>query len=116
MKNSKFIATIGLIAILAVGCGQKPTTNNANEAIEKAKSQPSVEAQVDFLVKEANAFVNSEKFDDAIKTAKHVLADLDKESQAAQEIINRATEELKKAAEAKIDEAKQEANKKMDEM
>ena len=47
-----------------------------------------------------------ENFDEAIKTAKYILSNLDSESSAAEDIIERAAAGLEKLAEQKMAEVK----------
>ena len=100
------VVSVVLLAALVVGCAQKPKAANSKEAVEQAKQLENVEAQVQYLVKEANAFINSKQFDEAVNTAKYILSNLDKESAQAKTILEKAQEELKKLAEAKAQELK----------
>ena len=111
----KKLGLILLCALFIVGCAQQPKSENASEAISHAKTLETVEAQADYLISEANAFVNSEQFDEAIKTAKHVLANLDgdKYKQEAQAIIEEAKAELEAMAKAKAEEAKKALQEKL---
>ncbi len=106
MSNSrKKIFAIGLIiGLVALGCGQR--VQSSAEAIDLAKAKATVEEQAKFLVQQANSFINGDQFDEAIKTARYVLSNLDSNSTAAQDIIAKAEAELKKIAQAKLDEAK----------
>ena len=97
--SAALIAGIGLM-----GCAQKAASSS--EAIELAKAKETVEQKVNYLVGQANAFVNSKEFDEAIKTAQYILSNLDKDSTAAQGIIEKAKEEMKKAAQAAVDDVK----------
>lgn len=101
-----------LLCFTALGCSQRAM--NSQEAIEKAKAKPNVEAQVNYLVGQANSLINSDAFDEAIKIAKHILSELDNNSDEAKSIIERAKAGLKKMAQKKADELKAEANKKID--
>jgi len=105
MKHLKAYAVV-LVALsfIVVGCAQRAAT--PEEAIQQAQSKPSVDAQVNYLVGQANAFISSEKFEDAIKIAKHILSNLDANSQEAKSLIERAQEEITKMAQQKIEEAK----------
>ena len=103
-----FVMTL-MLAVGIMGCSQPPQSANASEAIENAKAKQSVEEQAQYLIKEANAFVNSQQFDEAIKAAKHVLAKLDTESQEAQGIIEKAKAEIEKLAKEKAEEMKSKA-------
>ena len=49
-----------------------------------------VEEQVNYLVSQANAFINSQEFDQAIKTSQYILRNLDKSSEEAKGIIETA--------------------------
>ena len=108
MRNKNVISVMAavLLAVVIVGCAQKPSAANSKEAVDQAKQLETVEAQVNYLVKEASAFINSKQFDEAVNTAKYVLSNLDKESAQAKTILEKAQAELKKLAEAKVDEMK----------
>ena len=107
------VAVSFVFAVGIMGCSQKPQSANSSEAIEQAKTLQSVEEQAKFLGKEANAFINSEQFDEAIKTAKYVLSKLDKESQEAKSLIERAKQELETMAREKAEEAKAKLKEKL---
>ena len=98
MKKGLFIAVFLLCAgLMVTGCAQQPKAANAEQAIEQSKSLPTVEEKAEYLVKQANAFVNSKDFEQAIQTAKHVLVNLDANSAEAKSILEKATEEMKKS-------------------
>ena len=104
-NSSVKLSIAGLIvALMVLGCGQR--AQNSGEAIELSKAKTSVEAQAKYLVGQANGFINSGQFDEAIKTAKYVLSNLDSNSTAAQDIIEKAKAELKKLADQKLQEVK----------
>ena len=63
---------------------------------------------------EANAFINSDKFDEAINTARFILSNLDKDSTAAQSIIERAKKELEAMAKEKAEALKGDLKNKLD--
>ena len=85
------VVTLGVI-----GCAKKAATSA--EAIEQSKAKGSVQAQVDYLVSQANAFINGKNFDEAVKTAQYVLSNLDKDAQGAKDILEKAKAELTKTA------------------
>jgi len=101
------------LGVVVSGCAQKPMTANSNEAISHAQSLSSLEEQGKYLVKEANAFINSQQFDEAIKTAKYILGKIDGESAQAKSIIEKATAELQKLAGKKAEELKGELKNKL---
>lgn len=114
MKSKLFLAVLGLVCVVGViGCAQKPTAANSSDAIQQSKQLKTVEEQVKYLVSNANSFVKSEKFDEAIKVSKYVLAELDQNSVDAKKILEKAQAELKAMAEKKVEEAKAELQKKM---
>ena len=102
----KYITTVLLLVLVFsfFGCSQGSESVNWKAAIEKAMKLENVEAQVKYLVKEANAFVNNEKFDDAIKTAQHILNNLDSDSLEAKSIIETVQVKVKEMAEKKMGE------------
>jgi len=95
-----FLIVLFLLSVTVAACAQKAASST--EAIDVAKAMETVEAKSKYLVQQANAFISSEQFDEAIKTAKYVLANLDSESQDAKSIIERAKEELAKKAEGAV--------------
>jgi len=105
--NKKFVILISLVLIASVGlvgCAKKAA--NSAEAIEQTKTMKTVEEKVNYLVGQANAFISSKEFDQAIRTAQYILSNLDKESAAAESIIEKAKAEMAKAAQAAMDDAK----------
>lgn len=102
------VTALCLISLLLLfGCAQKPTTAGSKEAIDTASAMESMQEKAAFLMKEAQAFYSSEKFQDAIDTAQYVLRYVDKDSQAAKDLIERAKQELIKLAESKTAEMKE---------
>lgn len=93
-----------IVGLMAFGCGQR--AQNSSEAIELSKAKTTVEEQAKYLIQQANNFINSDNFDEAIKTAKYVLSNLDANSIAAKDIIEKAQVELKKLAEQKMQDIK----------
>ena len=107
MKNIYLTTIVTSIFLMSVaGCSQQPKAADSQQAIEQSKSMGTVEAQTKYLIDQANAFVNSKDFDQAIQTAKHVLANLDTNSMEAKSVIEKATEEMKKMAQQKAEELK----------
>lgn len=104
------------VAVLVAGCGQQAKTANSSQAIEQAKTMKTVDEQVKFLVAEANAFIGSKQYQDAVNAAQYILASLDKNSQEAKGILEKATAELTQVAQEKVAQAQATANKAMDDM
>src|SRR5262245_57399339 len=109
----RFNSAVILFSLIAAigGCAQQqPQAATASQAIEQSKTKGTVEQQAQYLIGEANAFVNSQKFDEAIQAAKYVLANLDANSAEAKGIIEKATAQLKEMAGQNADELTQKLN------
>lgn len=106
MNNSKIkIFVVGLIiGFVALGCGQK--AKSSSEAVELSKAKATVESQAKYLIQQANGFLNSKQFDEALNTAKYVLSKLDANSIEAKNIIEEAKKKLEKIALEKMNEVK----------
>ena len=116
MKRNQIVLSV-LCAVFVfglIGCAQQPKSANSSEAIQQAKNLKTAEEQVKYLVSEANAYINSEKFDESIKIAKYILSELDKNSVEAKSILEKAQAEIKALAEKKAEEAKAALKKKME--
>ena len=73
MRKNRLVVVLAVgmvLAVAAAGCAQKPKSANSSEAIQQAKQLESVEAQVNYLIREANAFISSQQFDEAVNTAR----------------------------------------------
>ena len=105
----KFLTlTVTLVFILGlgiVGCGQKQAANS-QAAIEQSKTMKTADEQAKFLVNQANSFISSKQFDQAVETARYVLSKLDANSQEAKATLQRATDEMKKAAQGAMNDMK----------
>ena len=95
---------IVLSAVILAGCSQPPKAANSEQAIQQASNMPTNEGRINYLISEANAFIDSKKFDEAINIAQYVLAYLDKQSQEAQSILEKAKTELAALAKEKAGE------------
>lgn len=93
-----------IVSLAAFGCGQQ--VQSSQEAIELSKTKGIVEVQVQYLVKQANSFINSDNFEDGISTAKYILSKLDSNSTEAKSIIEKAQAELRRLGEQKVKEFK----------
>ena len=107
MNKALLITVLLTGAVLAVSsCSQQPKAANSRQAIEQSKAMSTTQEQAKYLVSQANAFVNSNNFDEAIQTAKYILANLDADSAEAKSIIEKAAAELKNVAMQKTEEMK----------
>jgi hypothetical protein len=108
MKTSNLFLTLAACTFLSVvsGCSQPPKAATAQEAIQQSEAKQTPQEKVDYLVSQANAFVNGKQFEEGIAVAQHILQKLDANSQEAKSILERATEELAKVANQKVAEVK----------
>lgn len=63
---------IGIILIAFVACGLTSCAKkaaNSQQAIEQSKSMNTADEQVKYLTAQANAFLNSKEYQEAINTA-----------------------------------------------
>lgn len=88
------------------GCAQQQKAESSKEAIEIAKTMETVEQKADYLINQARAFYNSKEFQEAVNAAQYVLRYLDKDSQAAKDLLGKAKEALSSAAKAAADDVK----------
>lgn len=110
MDKVRALFMIGLSCLLLVcGCAQKPQSASSKEAINKAAALETVQQKADFLIGEAQAFYNSEKFQDAVDLAQYVLNTLDKDSQAAKDLVEKAKQALAQAVESAASDLKEKA-------
>src|SRR5437879_4060932 len=96
-KFLTMIITASLIAAMT-GCAQQKPAASSQEAIQQSKQLKTADEQAKYLVGQANSFINSQKFDEAIQTAKYVLANLDSNSVEAKSILEKANAQLKDSA------------------
>jgi hypothetical protein len=94
------------IAMLSIaGCGAQKEAS-ASAAIDKTQTMSTIQQKVDYLAGQAKAFVNSKQYDQAVATAQYILANLDRNSQEAVSLLQKAKDGLAAQAKAKLDEAK----------
>jgi biopolymer transport protein ExbB/TolQ len=82
--------------LLSSGCTKK--SGSVSEAIQSSQSLKTVQEKADYLIKQAEAFYNSKEFQQAIQTAQYILSNLDKNSQPAQDLIEKAKAQLQATA------------------
>ena len=100
------MTVVGLIATSAMltGCAQKAASSS--DAIQHAKALKTPQEQANYLVSQAKAFLSSKEYQEAIKIAQHVLSNIDSNSQAAQDILERAKTQLASAAQGAVKDLK----------
>ncbi|MDP2653316.1 MAG: hypothetical protein Q8Q08_04720 [Candidatus Omnitrophota bacterium] len=110
---SYLVVTAVVFTLGLTGCAQKPKSADAGAAIQQSSAMATVDEKAKFLVSEANAFLSSQKYEDAMKLANHVLSQVDQNSAEAKSILEKAQAEIKALAEKKAAEMKAELEKKM---
>ncbi|HOX09671.1 MAG TPA: hypothetical protein PLV09_01120 [Candidatus Omnitrophota bacterium] len=109
-----FIAVTVGAALFVSGCGQKAApTASSNDAIQKSQALQTVSEKAKYLVGQANAFMNSKNYDQAISVAKYILSNVDSNSAEAKSILQKATELLKAEAAKAMDSAKTDLQNKL---
>ena len=102
MKHGCLLAAV-VIAGLGVLAGCTKQAASSSEAIQYAKTLKKPEQQADYLVSQAQTFVNSQDYQEAIKTAQYVLSSVDAHSHAATDLLEQAKTKLAADAQAVID-------------
>ena len=100
-----FLLVAGVCFSMVAGCGpQKEGSPQA--AIDTAKAMETVKEKTDYLIAQAKAFYNSKDFQGAIDIAQYILRYLDKDSQVAQDLIEKAKNALMEQAQSAVDSLK----------
>ncbi|MBN3037947.1 MAG: hypothetical protein JW869_00855 [Candidatus Omnitrophica bacterium] len=94
-----------LFSFCFAGCGAKKA-ESSKAAIEQAKTMETVEQKADYLIGQAKAFYSSKEFQDAIDVAQYILRYLDKDSQEAKDLVNKAKDALAAQAQKVMEDAK----------
>ncbi|MBN2484032.1 MAG: hypothetical protein JXD21_07530 [Candidatus Omnitrophica bacterium] len=94
-----------LALVVIAGCtGQKAESSKA--AIEMSKAMDTVKAKTDYLITQAKAFYNSKDFQQAINIAQYVIQNVDKDSQAAKDLLEKAKAKLQEMAQGAMGDMK----------
>ena len=105
MKHGLLLAAVAIVGLgVLAGCSKQAASSS--EAIQHAKTLKTPERQADYLVSQAQVFVKSEDYQEAIKTAQYVLSSVDTHSQAATDLLGQAKAKLAADAQAVVDDAK----------
>ena len=102
-KGLVCLLVVGLfISLVLAGCGSQKD-GSSKEVIDKAKAMDTVKEKSDYLIAQAKAFYNSDDFQGAIDIAQNILQYIDKDSQVAKDLLQKAkdalTAKVQKAAE-----------------
>lgn len=102
--QKRFLPLLVLSLVLSiglVGCGPKKA-ESSKDAITVAKAMETAEEKADYLVSQAKAFYNSKEFQQAIDTAQYILRYVDKDSQEAKNLIEKAKDALRQKAQEAV--------------
>ena len=94
-----FLLVVGVCFSLIAGCGPQKA-DSPQAAINTAKAMETVKEKTDYMIAQAKAFYNSKDFQGAIDIAQYILRYLDKDSTAAQDLIEKAKNALMEKAKA----------------
>ncbi len=98
------VVCLSCSVFMNIGCAKKAAS--VNEAIQNSQAMKTVEEKANYLVKQAEAFYSSKEFQQAIETAQYILSNIDKNSQAAKDLIEKAKAQLQAAAQKAADDVK----------
>ena len=82
-----------VLSLILTGCAQDKATSS-KEAMQTAKSMETVDQKADYLIKQAKAFYNSKEFQQAVDITQYILRYVDKDSQEAKNLLEKAKEAL----------------------
>lgn len=105
MRNGLLLAAIA-IAGLGVLAGCSKQAASSSEAIQHAKTLKTLKQQADYLMSQAQAFVDSQDYQEAIKTAQYVLLSVDVHSSAATDLLEQAKAKVAADAQAVVGDTK----------
>jgi len=107
MRKTLFcVLAMGLIfGLVLSGCGAKKTASS-KEAIKTAKAMETDQEKIDYLIGQAKAFYNSKEFQGTVDIARYILRYLDKDSQAAKDLIEKAKQALAQQVKSVVEDLK----------
>ena len=94
-----------VVGLILTGCGEKKVASS-KEAIQTAKAMETTQEKVDYLIGQAKAFYNSKEFQGAVDITQYILRYLDKDSQAARDLLDKAKSQLTAAAKGAVEDVK----------
>ena len=91
-----------MLSLAVTGCAQEKVSSS-DVAIENAQAMETVEEKVNYLLGQTKAFYNSDEFQEAVYVAKYILNYVDKDSQQAQDWLEKAKQALANKAQEAVD-------------
>jgi len=95
MRKPIFIFVFALAlgtGLATIGCAEQQ--ESAKEVINESEALESTEDQVEYLIQEAEAFLEEDLYAEARSVAEHVLDNLDSASKEAQDIVKKASSKM----------------------
>lgn len=96
------------VCLNGIGCARQkpPESSNSKEAINKSMIMSTKEETEAYLLSEARAYLAYERYEDAGKIARHILARVDHDSAEAKEVLSKVQQALKVIDQEKSEELK----------
>ncbi|MCF7908862.1 MAG: hypothetical protein K9L86_08350 [Candidatus Omnitrophica bacterium] len=106
MRKGLIVLMLGIfVAGSLVGCSSNKA-GSSKEAINIAKAIEDTQEKATYLISQAKTFYNSKEFQQAVDLAQYVLRYVDKDSQDAKSILEKAKTALKEAAGQAVNDVK----------
>ena len=96
-KIASFVLVCCIVSFGLTGCAPQKA-ESPKVAITAAKAMETTQEQINYLMGQAKAFYNSKEFQGTVDIAQYVLRYLDKDSQAAKALLDKAKDALTAAA------------------
>ncbi|MCK5306034.1 MAG: hypothetical protein KAJ66_02790 [Candidatus Omnitrophica bacterium] len=95
-----------------IGCSEKKVASS-NEAIEASKSMETTGQKINYLIGQANTLYSSKEFQGAVDIAQYILRYVDKDSQEAKNLLEKAKEALIAKAQEAVSAVTEDVEKKV---
>lgn len=95
-----FYSFIFSVSLLALGCNQpsQAAAISVQDAIAQSNVLASEDTKVDYLVAQAGQFIANAQYDEAMALANHILSNVDYDSMAAQDILEKTNSQMQTVA------------------
>ena len=110
-RNLMFMASILMFAaLISGGCAEKKA-ENSQQAIEQSKTMKNTDEQIRYLADQAQAFLNSKEYSEAMNAAQYILTNLDAKSEKAKDVLAKAMDDMKKVTAENVEDMKNKMKK-----
>ena len=110
MRKIMFVFLISAAAVTCAMMGCVKKAASSAEAIKQSQLMQKTDQMVDYLMGQANAFLSSKDYSEAIKTAQYILSDLDQNSKEAKAVLEKARARLSEQAKSMMEDVKKSMN------